>query len=113
MTLEIESFKIESIGNMLKVGDDEFAWVKAYISFNEQETTAHPSIQMEIPIRYERSWTVGKVREVAFEKARRIIAETNNLFGKNSLEELQNSQDGREQKESAKLEEMQKSWVGK
>ena len=51
--MEFQDFQIGSIGDLLT--EDQFGWIDVYMSFTDQGTNAHPSIEVKVPIQYDRS----------------------------------------------------------
>ena len=89
--MKFEDLQIESISDLMT--EDQFGWVNVSISFTEQELNAHPSINIRVPIKYDRGWTLDEVRAVAVERASRVLAAATDLFDGHNLTELQRLHD--------------------
>ncbi len=89
--MKFEDFQIDSISDLMT--EDRFGWVSVSITFADQETNAHASIQLEVPIKYDRGSTLDEVRGSAVEKARQALAAANDLLAANDLAELQRLHD--------------------
>ena len=89
--MEFQDFQIGSIGDL--VTEDKFGWVNVSITFTDQETNAHPSIALIVPIKYDRGSTLDEVRGAAVEKARLGLAAATGLLGEHDLAGLQRLHD--------------------
>lgn len=101
MALEFASFDIGPIGD-LQPSVGSFAWVPVYIRFHDTDLDAYPSVEIKVPMKYERSWTIDEVRAAAYEAAKKAIAVTSQLFSNNDMAGMQNLQ---EEKDRASAEE--------
>ena len=72
---------------------DKFGWVTVWVSFTDQETNAHPSIELKVPIKYDRGSTVDEVRSSAVEKAKHVLAAATGLLAAHDLAGLQRLHD--------------------
>ena len=89
--MKLEDFQIKSIGDL--VTEDRFGMVNVSMSFADQETNAYASIQIEVPIKYDRGSTLDDVRGAAVEKARLVLAAATGLLAENDLAGLQRLHD--------------------
>ena len=89
--MEFQDFQINSISDLMT--EDKFGWVSISISFTDQETNAHPSIELKVPIKYDRGSTVDEVRGLAIEKARLVLAAATGLLAEHGLVGLQRLHD--------------------
>ncbi len=93
MSLSLQSFQVSKIGEMRKVGDETFAWAIVYVSFEDTETRAKPSMELEVPIHYEHDWSVERVRQAAYAKTRETLEAATALLDENNLEQVQQLSD--------------------
>ncbi len=89
--MEFQDFQIGSIGDLMT--EENFGWVNVSIWFTDQETNAHPSIELKVPIKYDRGSTLDEVRESAIEKARQVLVVANGLLAAHDLAGLQRLHD--------------------
>jgi len=81
------SFSIDRIEDL--VTEDRFGWVYLTIAFEDPITRARPAVKIQVPIQYQHSWTVDKVRHEALAMARHILAQATDLLASHDLERLQ------------------------
>ena len=89
--MKFEDFQIGSIGDLMT--EDKFGWVNVSITFTDQETNAHPSIELKVPIKYDRGSTLDEVRGAAIEKARQVLVAATGLLAAHDLAGLQRLHD--------------------
>ena len=76
--MEFIEFKIGAIDNLET--DDQFGWVPVYLKFRHPHFEAYPTISINVPVQYDRSWTIAKVRSMAFETAHAVLEDAIALF---------------------------------
>jgi hypothetical protein len=103
MHLEFEGFSIHSIGDLIT--EDRFGWVRIVLQFRTTSPDTKPSLEIRVPVQYERGWTINQVREASFEKVREVLLATNEHMEKYNLEGLQRLHDEREKEEVKKMAE--------
>ena len=103
--MKFESFQIVSIGDLIT--EDKFGWVTILIGFTDQETNAHPSIEVKVPIKYDRGSTLDEIRGSAVEKARLVLAAANDLLAEHDLAGLQRLHDEHEAEQARAIELLQ------
>ncbi len=89
--MKFQDFQIGSIGDLIT--EDKFGWINVWVSFTDEETNAHSSIEVKVPIKYDRDWTLDEVRRLALEKARLVLAAATGLLGEHDLAGLQRLHD--------------------
>ena len=87
MPFQFDGFAVQSVGDILT--EDRFGWVPISLHLTDSETNAHPSIEIQIPIPYDRNSSLSDIRQSAFNKARAVLAEAIALFDANGLDGLQ------------------------
>lgn len=78
-----------SVGNIRAMNPDGFSFVTVYVSFEEDDTGAHSSIEIEVPVKWELSWTVERIYEAALEKAKGVMRASNDLISPLNLQQLE------------------------
>lgn len=68
--LQVEEVTIRRIDDMLDLG---FAWAYINIHLKPDATTAHPSIEIEVPLVYGAEESIGAVRAKAYDRALAIL----------------------------------------
>lgn len=103
--MEFESFQVGPIGDLIRAGGEPFAWVTVGITLPQDETGAYPDIEIKVPIRYGRDWSVDRIQQVTFEKAKKSIEQALRLFAQHGLEGLQRHNDERMTTEATQVGE--------
>ena len=71
--LKVESVVIEGIRNMPGLG---FAWADVFVILEADDTTAHPGIEIEVPLTYRADETMGVIRSRVYERTIAILRAT-------------------------------------
>lgn len=93
MSYDLYDFHITTIGQILKVGDKQFGWVKIYFGLTDPATFAHPYIDINVPISYETDWSIGETHQAAFDKALETLKTAVSHFEKDGLQGLKELHD--------------------
>ena len=56
-------------GNIRPIPDLNFVWVRVAAYFDDDVTTAHPSIAFELPVPLRPDWTLGQIEAAARDRA--------------------------------------------
>ena len=70
MTIKLSGFNETHLSSINNLG---FAWTGVSLSFNDQESGAHPSLSVEVPVNYKETDSVLDVRNLAFSKAVEVL----------------------------------------
>lgn len=62
-----------SFGDIGAVSPEGFRFVDVYISFSKDESGAHPSMKIYVPVKCDSSWSVERIHEAALEKAKGVM----------------------------------------
>ena len=103
--MEFESFQVGPIGDLIRAGGEPFAWVTVGITLPQDGTGAYPDIEIKVPIQYGRDWSVDRIQQAAFAKAKKSIEQALGLFAQHGLEGLQRQNDEREAAEATQVGE--------
>ncbi|HEY4344822.1 MAG TPA: hypothetical protein VGN05_10780 [Parvibaculum sp.] len=78
-----------SIGDIRAMSTEGFSFVTVYLSFETDDTGAHPSIEIEVPVKWDISWSVEKIYEVALEKAKGVMHASIGLISPLNVQQLE------------------------
>lgn len=92
--MKLSNFNVGGVGDL--VTRSRFGWVTVNISFEDEETSAYPSVQFQVPIQYDRKSNISDVREAAFNKAKKVLSATTHELQTKSFIELEKFGDDQE-----------------
>ena len=98
---KLERFAVTRISDLQTT--DRFGWVQIKVSFQTGDDDPREGIQIDVPVRYQRSWTIEQIREAAYAEARSLLARTSGMFAQHSLAEFQQLDDAIEAQHAAEL----------
>tara|TARA_R110000787_G_scaffold26344_4_gene73697 strand:+ start:1598 stop:1891 length:294 start_codon:yes stop_codon:yes gene_type:complete len=76
--MEFVDFQIGGIGDLQT--SDQFGWVEVRMKFRHPHFEAYPTLIMNVPVHYERDWSISQIRTVAFETAHAMIEDAKAQF---------------------------------
>jgi hypothetical protein len=91
--MKLANFGIPTISDLIRDRDGRFAWAEVSIAFADDDCPGFPAIRIRVPVEYDREQTVDQIREVAFERARKVMSAANDLVATNDLHTLQGRSD--------------------
>jgi hypothetical protein len=104
MAIEFQNFTVSGVGELIQ--PELFGWVKLNFYFTDSDTKAFPSIEIGVPIQYDRAQSVDAVQKAAFEKARIVLDRLTAVVAAHDLAELRRLNDEREAAEAKQLDEV-------
>ena len=67
LNMEFVECRLGAIGDLQT--EDRFGWVEVVLKFKHPRFEAYPTVSINVPVQYERTWSIEKVRTAAFETA--------------------------------------------
>lgn len=101
--MEVENVQIGTVSDLST--SDRFGWVTVNADLKDGEFDVTHSIEVKVAVRYERDWTIQRVQETAFEKAKSALRIVSQQFDNRSLGEFQRERDEREAAQEAQVSE--------
>jgi hypothetical protein len=104
MAIEFQNFSAGGVGELFPV--QNFGWVRMCFNFADSQTNAHPSVEIAVPLHYDRTQSIESVHKAAFEKAKIVLETLTAVVASHDLLELRRLNDEREAAEAKELDRM-------